>query len=106
MNRFIFLRVDRSGPGGEPVSECSLLDDSGLPGARAVLSSWLVDLSAVQADRLEAFFVAAGAKVQRSAEAREREYAAVDRGRKACPAARVPSSNPEASLPFGEAEAA
>lgn len=74
-NRFIFLRIDRKGPGGQDCSECSLLDDTGLPGARAVLSSWLVDLSAAQADRLEAFFVAAGVTVQRSAEVRERVHA-------------------------------
>lgn len=81
-NRFVFLRIDRKGPGGLDCSECSLLDDSGLPGVRAVLSSWLVDLSAIQADRLEAFFVAQGVEVQRKAEVPERReyHAAASRG--------------------------
>ena len=61
---FSLLRTNRRGPGGQAVAECHLLDETNLPGVRAVLSSWLVDLSSDQADRLERFFREAGIPVK------------------------------------------
>lgn len=88
---FQFLRIDRVGTAGVPVSECSLLDVGGSGGDPVALSSFLTaGLPAHQADRLEAMFRSAGVEIKRQVEPRER------RGRTAKPD-RVHAGNPESA---------
>lgn len=98
---FLFLRIDRAGPSGVPVSECSLLDVGGSGGDPVAMSSFLTaGLPAHQADRLEEMFRSAGVEIRRQAEPRERRERAAKPDRVHAgnpePAASAPSLFPDA----------
>jgi len=90
---FQFLRIDRIGTAGVPVSECSLLDVGGSGGDPVALSSFpTAGLPKHQADRLEAMFRAAGVEIKTQIEPRQRAYHRPE-------PARVHAGNPEPDGP-------
>jgi len=93
---FQFLRVDRIGPSGVPVSECSLLDVGGPGGDPVAMSSFLTaGLPAHQADRLEAMFRSAGVEIKKQIEPRERN----PYRERPAKTSQVHAGNPEAEPP-------